>query len=210
LRPSVPVEGIDRDKKRQPSASAKMKGVGTVAGHRFVALLRAVNIGSTQVSMAELRALFVALGAGDVQTYVQSGNVVFTSDVRDASRLSRTIAQRIRRDLSLDVTVLVRTRAELTKVVAGNPFVKHGVDPKTLHVTFLADKPERERIRGIGDARSGEDEFEIVGREVFVHCPHGYGRTKINNTFFEKKLGVAATTRNWKTVQTLLQLASAS
>jgi uncharacterized protein (DUF1697 family) len=187
-----------------------MKGVGNVAANRFVALLRAVNIGGTQVSMAELRALFVALGAGDVQTYVQSGNVVFTSDVRDASKLSRTIAQRIRRDLSLDVTVLVRTRAELTKVVAGNPFVKRGVDPKTLHVTFFVDKPERERIRSIGDRRSGDDEFEIVGREVFVHCPHGYGRTKINNAFFEKKLGVAATTRNWKTVQTLLQLASAS
>ena len=109
-----------------------------------------------------------------------------------------------------DVTVLVRSPAELAKLVAGNPFVKRGVDPKTLHVTFLADKPDRERVRNIGDGQSGEDEYAIAGREVYVHCPNGYGRTKINNTFFEKKLGLAATTRNWKTVQTLLQLASAT
>jgi uncharacterized protein (DUF1697 family) len=179
-------------------------------GDRFAALLRAVNIGSSQVSMAELRKLFDALGAADVKTYVQSGNVVFTSKERDVTKLTRSISQRIRRDLGLDATVLLRTKAELAKVVASNPFVKRGLDPKTLHVTFLADKPHRERVRGIGDAPRGDDEFTIVGREVFVYCPNGYGRTKINNTFFEKKLGVAATTRNWRTVETLVELASAT
>jgi uncharacterized protein (DUF1697 family) len=187
-----------------------MSGVGKAAGNRFVALLRAVNIGSTQVSMAELRTLFAALGAADVTTYVQSGNVVFTSNERDASKLSRAISARIRRDMGHDVTVLLRTKAELAKVVAANPFAKRSADPKTLHVTFLADKPDRERVQNIPALMSGDDEFTISGREVFLRCPNGYGRTKLNNTFFEKKLDVAATTRNWKTVQTLLELASAS
>jgi uncharacterized protein (DUF1697 family) len=99
--------------------------------------------------------------------------------------------------------VLLRTRAELAKLVAGNPFLRAGKDPSTLHVTFLADVPGGARIEAPG---SGADEFRIVRREVYVHCPNGYGRSKLSNAFFEKKLGVVATTRNWRTVTTLAEL----
>jgi len=172
-----------------------------------VALLRGVNLGSrNKVSMADLRELFVAVGAEDVATYVQSGNVIFKSRDR-APKLIEAIEKEIRRRLGLDVAVLVRTRAELAKVLAGNPFAKGGNEPATLHVTFLAETPDRARVGKLDPERGGDDEFRVAGREVYLHCPNGYGRSKLTNAYFEKELGVAATTRNWRTVTKLAELA---
>jgi hypothetical protein len=84
-------------------------------------------------------------------------------------------------------------------VHARNPFAKDGREPTTLHVTFLAGSPDRSRVGDLDSRQSEPDEFRVVGREVYLHCPGGYGRTKLTNAFFEKRLGVAATTRNWKT-----------
>jgi uncharacterized protein (DUF1697 family) len=174
----------------------------------FVALLRGINVsGQSKVSMADLRTLFLNLGAEDVRTYVQSGNVVFTSGAASSAELTRAIEMRIRRDLGLSVTVLLRTKAQLAKIVAGNPFVKSGKEPTKLHVTFLAEAPDR--LRELEAKHFEPDEFHVVRREIYLHCPNGYGRTKLNNAFFEKQLGVAATTRNWKTVTKLAELASA-
>jgi uncharacterized protein (DUF1697 family) len=174
----------------------------------YAALLRGVNLGArNKVSMAELRALFAALGADDVVTYVQSGNVVFRSGVGRAE-LRRAIERRIQRDLALDVTVVLRAKAELAKLVAGNPFAGRGREPK-LHVTFLAETPTRARVRELERAASRSDEFRVVGKHVFLHLPGGYGRSKLSNAFFEKQLGVAATTRNWNTVTKLAELAGA-
>jgi uncharacterized protein (DUF1697 family) len=175
----------------------------------YVALLRAINLGSrNKISMADLRKLFETLGSEDVQTYVQSGNVVFRNRIRSASEVERSIEERINRDLRLDVTVLVRTAAQLVKVVAGNPFAKGGTDPKTLHVTFLADSADRSRVRDLDPQRAGPDEFRVQTREIFLHCPNGYGRSRLTNAYFEKRLGVAATTRNWRTVTKLAELAN--
>lgn len=176
----------------------------------YVALLRGINLGArNKVSMADLRDLFDSLGAEDVATYVQSGNVVFKSRSGSRAELIEAIEQRIRSDLGLSVTVLLRTKAELAKVLRGNPFVESGRDQTKLHVTFLADRPDRARVRDLEGREFGADEHRVVGREVYLHCPNGYGRTKLNNAYFEKQLGVAATTRNWKTVTNLVELASA-
>jgi uncharacterized protein (DUF1697 family) len=173
----------------------------------YVALLRGVNLGArNKVSMAALRELFGALGAEDVTTYVQSGNVVFRSTNRSASRLEGAIEKQIRDDLGLDVSVLVRTGAELRAIVAGDPID----DPAAVHVTFLAKKPAAARLRDLDPGRSPPDEFRVVGREVYLRCPNGYGRSKLTNAYFEKQLGVAATTRNWRTVTKLAELAHAS
>jgi uncharacterized protein (DUF1697 family) len=175
----------------------------------YVALLRGINLGArNKVSMADLRALFGALGAEDVATYVQSGNVVFKSGKR-AGELVQAIEKRIRRDLGLSVTVVLRTEAQLARVLAGNPFANEGREPTTLHVTFLAEKPDRARVREVDPNRAGPDEFRVVGREVYLHCPNGYGRTKLTNAYFEKQLSVAATTRNWRTVTSIAELAKA-
>lgn len=157
--------------------------------------------------MSDLRALFANLGAEEIATYVQSGNVVFRS-MDSAAKLTEALEQRIRRDLGLSVSVLLRTQPQLAKVVAGNPFTKDGRDPAKLHVTFLAGKPDRSRVRGLDPQRAEPDEFRTVGQEVYLYCPNGYGRSKLTNAYFEKELDVAATTRNWKTVTKLAELAS--
>ncbi len=170
--------------------------------HRtYVALLRGVNLGArNKVSMADLRALFADLGHEDVATYVQ---------ITDAAKLAGEIERRIDRDLGLTITVLLRTKAQLAKVALGNPFAGSESEPTKLHVTFLADAPGRARVRELEAAQIGPDEFRVVGKEIYLHTPQGYGRTKFSGGYFEKQLGVAATTRNWRTVTKLVELAAA-
>ncbi len=175
----------------------------------FVALIRGINLGArNRVSMADLRALVEGLGCEEVRTYVQSGNVVFRSRA-GAAKLRRELEDAIRRTLGLDVTVLVRTKAELTRVAARNPFRAAGADPATLHVTFLAERPDRGRVRELSERSVDPDELRVDGAQVYLHCPNGYGRSKLGNDFFERALGVPATTRNWRTVTALAELAGA-
>ena len=173
----------------------------------YAALLRGINLGSrNKISMADLRALFERLDAEDVRTYVQSGNVVFRSR-RTAAQLETAAEHEIARALSLDVTVLVRTKAQLAKLVRENPFA--GSPEKALHVTFLAAKPPAARVRELDPTGFEPDAFAVSGREVHLHLPNGYGRTKLSNAYFEKALGVRATTRNWRTVTAVAELAAA-
>ncbi len=174
-----------------------------------VCLLRGVNLGArSKVNMKALQELFAGLGHENVQTYIQSGNVVFTARGRTSpARLAEAIEKQIAAEFDLDVRAVVRTAAELGRIVSGNPFLESGVDPDELHVTFLAEEPSRGRLSEVDPARFRPDEFRVKGREVYLHCPNGYGRSKLNNAFWEKQAGVAATTRNWRTVTKLLQLA---
>jgi uncharacterized protein (DUF1697 family) len=155
--------------------------------------------------MRDLRELMAALGAEEVTTYVQSGNVVFKS-AKTAARLGPEIEQRIERDLGVSAKVLLRSRSQLAKVVAANPFGKR--DPSTLHVTFLAGVPPRAKVRALDSDDAKPDDFRCLRQEVYLHCPNGYGRSKLTNAYFEKQLGVPATTRNWKTVRALTDLSA--
>jgi uncharacterized protein (DUF1697 family) len=175
----------------------------------WVALLRGINLGArNKVSMAGLRELFADLGAEDVKTYVQSGNVVFRSPGA-RSDLTKAIENEIHSRLGLDLTVVVRTNRDLARLVSANPFAKHEPDETKLHVTFLAEPPERGRVAALEKNRFVPDEFRVTRSAVYLHCPQGYGRSKLSNAFFEKQLGVAATTRNWRTVTALAELADA-
>jgi uncharacterized protein (DUF1697 family) len=177
----------------------------------YVSMLRGINLGGkNRISMPDLRAVYERHGHDHVTTYVQSGNVVSRTSARSASAVERAITSAIAAELGLDITVLVRTPAHLTKVLDANPFVRAGIDPKVLHVTFLAAAPEHRAVSDLDGAAFAPDEFRVHGTEVYVKCPNGYGRTKINNTWFERKLAVAATTRNWKTVTQLAELANLS
>jgi uncharacterized protein (DUF1697 family) len=169
----------------------------------FIALLRGVNVaGQRKVPMSDLRGLFETLGYADVRTYIQSGNVVFTAKTGTPASLRSAIEKALKHDFGFDVTVLLRTAAEMAAVVERNPY---GPDA---YVTFLDGAADKKRVAGIDPAPFSPDEFTVQGHEVFLRCPNGYGRTKINNTFFERKLATKATTRNWKTVTTLLDWAS--
>ena len=174
----------------------------------WIALLRGINLGArNKVAMADLRALFEELGAEDVSTYVQSGNVVFRS-TRSRAELGKAIVEGISERLGLDLTVVLLTKAELARLEQGNPFASSEPDPVKLHVTFLAERPQAGRVRELRKLEFEPDEFEVTGTAVYLHCPQGYGRSKLSNAFFEKQLGVAATTRNWRTVKALAELAS--
>lgn len=184
----------------------------------YAALLRGINVGGRgKVSMQDLRVLFESLGMRDVATYVQSGNVVFKSTRSDAKRLRKTIEEKILADLDMEATVLIRSASELEGVLKNNPFCGRTADDATTHVTFLAERPSASKLAELAKlgadpadlAKFGADEFAVSGAEpteVYVLCPGGYGNTKLNNTFFEKRLGVRAAPRNWRTVTKLAEM----
>jgi uncharacterized protein (DUF1697 family) len=172
----------------------------------YAALLRGINLGShKRVAMADLRALVEDIGCADVRTYVQSGNVVFRSD-RRAADLAGAIASAIDKKLGLDVTVVIRTERQLRDLVADNPFVRTKIRPNMLYVTFLAEKPDQSRVRQLLEVSFEPERFEVVGEDVYLFFPNGYGRVRLNNATLERQLGVAATTRNWRTVTALAEL----
>jgi uncharacterized protein (DUF1697 family) len=169
----------------------------------YIALLRGINVGGARkVPMSDLRAIFDTLGHSDVRTYIQSGNVVFTAKAGAPARIRAGIEKAIEAEFGFAVIVLLRTPAELAAIVKHNPF------GTAAYVTFLDAAADRKAAAGIDPAPYAPDEFEVRGAEVFVRCPNGYGNTKINNAFFERKLATSATTRNWKTVLTLLEWAN--
>jgi uncharacterized protein (DUF1697 family) len=173
-----------------------------------VAMLRGVNVGAhNRIKMPALVDVFTGLGHTGVVTYIQSGNVVFKSRAKSSAALARAIRERIERDLGCDVAVLLRTRDELASVVKDNPFLRAKADPGRLHVTFLAVVPDAELIRTVEEFDAGPDEARVVGRDVYLHCPNGYGNTKLNPALIERRLRAVSTTRNWNTVTKLLELA---
>jgi uncharacterized protein (DUF1697 family) len=173
---------------------------------RYVALLRSVNVGGRVLPMAGLRTAFEKHGFEDVETYIQSGNVVFTSSSRSEAAVAKHAHTAIRSTTKLDVPVFIRSPAALRKIIAAQPFVDAA--PKALHVTFLEHAPAAALVRALAARPSPPDEFAVKGREIYLCCPNGYGRSKLNNAFFERALKTAATTRNWNTVQKLLALSS--
>jgi uncharacterized protein (DUF1697 family) len=175
----------------------------------FVALLRGINVGGKAlIKMPELRSLLAAMGLEDVSTYVQSGNVVFKSSDGDERALAAAIEERIAETFGLDTTVLVRSPAELEEVAESNPFRDRETDLTRLHVVFLSDRPATDAVSELDPNRSPPDEFSVQGREIYLHLPNGAGRSKLTIDYFEKRLGVRATARNWKTLTKLIELTS--
>jgi len=173
----------------------------------YVALLRSVNVaGYGRLAMADLRRSFEELGYADVSTYIQTGNVIFSSPVRSAPKLISAIEAKLETDYGRAPAVLLRTIPELGRVVATSPYPKKGADPSRHHVTFLAAAPDRQHLADFAPPPSRHDEIEIVGREVYVHTPDGYANTKLTGALLERRLGVTSTTRNWNTVTKLFDL----
>jgi uncharacterized protein (DUF1697 family) len=175
-----------------------------------IALLRAVNVGNNVLKMEHLRQILAELGCADVNTYLQSGNVLFRAKGTPA-QLAARIEKRVNEVTRLPVTAILRTPAELQRIIAANPFVQEaGAALKTVHVTFLAAEAPKTAAAAIGKLHSGADRWHVAGANIYLHCPDGYGRTKLNNTALERVLGVRATTRNWSTVTALYAMAGAS
>jgi uncharacterized protein (DUF1697 family) len=171
------------------------------------ALLRGINIGPHQrIAMADLLALVTDLGHTSVETYVQSGNVVFQSRSRSTAALAAGIERAIAETLGLTVAVVVRSGPELAAIVAGLPFGDRGADDRQLHVAFLSDEPDPGATAALDASALAPDELRIAGRDVYLHYPSGAGRSKLSNAFLERSLGVVSTSRNWRTVNALADL----
>ena len=178
----------------------------------YVAMLRGINVGLGKiVKMERLRASLEALGFDNVRTYVQSGNVIFESARKLPVELSKKIEGKIQRDFGFTVPVLVKTSKEIEQIVSDNLLLKEkGIDQSKLHVTFLSDAPPKTAVKVLEPLATARERFRILNREIYLYCPDGYGRTKLSNNAIEKKLSAVGTTRNWRTVNTLLEMCRSS
>jgi uncharacterized protein (DUF1697 family) len=171
---------------------------------RHVLLLRGVNVGGkNRLPMTALVALMEDAGAGDVRTYVQSGNAVFEASVGKAGGIARAVEDGLARRLGLTIPVVLRSASELAKVVSANPFLRAGGDEKELHVVFLAQAPSRAKAARLDHERSPGDSFVLRGKDLYLRLPNGVARTKLTNAYLDKTLGTVSTARNWRTVLAL-------
>jgi len=182
-----------------------------------VAVLRGINVGGhNRVPMPALRDAVGELGYGDVRTYVQSGNVVFTAEGDPGpGEVADRVADVVANAFGADVPVVVRTGPQLADAVANGPFVRDGLHPEeaptAFHVTFLAAPPDPARWKAAAAEaeRFVPDVCALAGADIHLHVPGGrYSDSKLTNAWFERQLGVTATTRNWKTVTVLAAMAT--
>ncbi len=179
---------------------------------RYISLLRGVNVtGYNKVPMAKLKTLYESLGLTSVTTYIQSGNVVFDAEEDSPEELRTELEGAIKRSFGFDITVLLRRTHDLKRIIRTSPFDgKGGVAQDFLYVTFLETKPQAALVKALSALPiKTKDRYALAGKEIFLHCPGGYGKTILSNTFFEKHLKLRATTRNWKTVHALVALSGA-
>jgi uncharacterized protein (DUF1697 family) len=169
-----------------------------------------VNVGGrNKVPMAWLREAATGAGFRDVVTYVQSGNLVLTADTKKSEEVRKQVAELIRDGLGLEVMVTVRSRAELKKVIERNPMPEHVDDPAKLHVSFLTDKADPAGVNEIDAAKYEPDRFVVDGDHLYLWFPNGAGRSKLATLPWRKKIGVAGTARNWRSVLKVLDLMDA-
>jgi uncharacterized protein (DUF1697 family) len=174
-----------------------------------IALLRGINVGGKgTLPMKELVAILESLGCRDVKTYIQSGNAVFEHEADVASKLAGKISAAIKNKRGFAPHVLVLEAKAFKKVVSGNPFPEAVAEPKSLHVFLLESKPAKAALKSLEGLRSDSERYELCGNVFYLHAPDGVGRSKLAANV-ERKLGVPATSRNWRTVCTLLGMADA-
>ena len=173
-----------------------------------LALLRGINVGGQKkVPMKELKTLLEEAGFERVQTYLQSGNVLFAHTETNSTLLAQQIEHLLFNHFGFSVSVIVKTPVELQAIVDQQPFNNlTSFPPDQPYVTFLNQAPTDENLQKANTFNFAPDEFMVLGTEVYLSCPNGYGQTKVTNNWLESKLKVTATTRNWKTVNELLKL----
>ena len=174
---------------------------------QYIAIIRGVNVGGhNRVNMQMLREALGSAGLKNVQTYIQSGNIVFLSGIQKRASLSTKISGILKTLFDVDVPVLVRSAEEWQSTVNKNPFLRETEDHTKLLVTFLSGMPALPDVQKVSLYTFPHDEFRVVGSDVYLFCKDGYGRTDITNTFFEKHLKLTSTTRNWKSVLALSEM----
>jgi uncharacterized protein (DUF1697 family) len=175
----------------------------------WIALIRGINVvGKKSVSMKELKRMLERRRCEDVQTYIQSGNVVFRSALATPRRVERLIVEAVAECSGFEPHVLALTRRELERAAAGNPYAEAEAAPKAVHLFFLAEAPGQPDLRGLEAVRIPSERYALKGKVLYLHTPDGFGGSKLAQRA-ERLLGVPATARNWRTVTSLVALAAA-
>ena len=174
----------------------------------YVAMLRGINVGGNKIiKMDRLRASFESLGFEQVQTYIQSGNIVFKAGKASSTALSKKIEDRIVKDFGFPASVVLRASQEIAGAIAANPYVKDpAIEMERLHVMFLRDAPAPETLKELARLTTKPDRSHCSGKEIYFHLPNGVARSSLANNPIERRLLSQATMRNWKTVSALHQM----
>lgn len=176
----------------------------------FIALLRGINVsGQKKIKMAELRSLLEKLDFQDIQTYIQSGNIIFRSKKLPLKKFEILIKNIIQEKFGFDVPVIVISPAAIESVLNNNPFEKDGTkDPKKFYIVFLQEQPLQENIEKLKEVDYHPEEYILSNKIIYYYAANGAGNAKMNNNFFENKLKVNATSRNWRTTNKLLEMSN--
>ena len=176
----------------------------------LISLLRGVNMtGHNKIIMTDLTALYNRLGFRDAETFIQSWNVIFSNpEDQPLEELSAIIEEAILKRFKFNIPVLMRSAEDLKEVIYVNPFAEEvNFNPEKLAVIFLYEIPLKEQIEKVRNIDYPPDKFKINGKEIYIYCPNGFGKTKLYTNFFENKMKVTGTARNWKTINTIYGMA---
>ncbi|HYK27458.1 MAG TPA: DUF1697 domain-containing protein [Streptosporangiaceae bacterium] len=173
----------------------------------YAALLRAINLPRhNKLTMADLRAVLAGLGYSDVVTHLQSGNAVFSTTERSAADLEHEISEALATSAGVACAVMIRSGAELAAAIDDHPLGTEPENPSRYFVAFLAAEPDEDKVAAVRAMSFDPDKVWVRGREAYMWLPNGAAETKLTNATLEKRLGVAATSRNWNTVNKLATL----
>ena len=174
----------------------------------YLSLLRGINVsGQKKIAMQDLLRIYLNLGLINPVNYIQTGNIVFHSSIQNKKELEVLISEKIQLNYGFHVPVQVWERSEMENIYRNNPFLSlDDVDFKFLHLTLLSELPQNNLSKRILKNDYSPEKFKITERAIYLYCPQGYGRTKLNNNFFESQLKTSATTRNWKTIGKLIEI----
>jgi uncharacterized protein (DUF1697 family) len=176
--------------------------------NRYIAFLRAINVGGyRKIKMENLRNMFEEMGFENVQTYIQSGNVVFDSDKSDTMILSKSIEKKIESEFGHDVPVMIRTSKVLEKLINENPFDGKNEDPFRLYVTFFLEPPSPQKQKELIDLSSNIEKFDFVDGDLFSLIDKKTDqKVNFSNGYVEKIIGIPGTGRNWRTVNKMVEM----
>jgi len=176
----------------------------------FIALLRGINVsGQKKIKMADLRAMLEKMPFQDVQTYIQSGNIVLKSAEKEIALIETEINKMLAKTFGYEVPVLVKSKEEFEQIIKGNPYTaKADLEAKKIYFALLKSAPNATAVAGLDQAQYPHELFQIAKNCVYLNCTKGAGKAKLNNNIIERKLKVVATTRNYRTMTKLLELAS--
>lgn len=171
-----------------------------------IALARGLNVGGkNRLPMKALIELFTEAGGVEVSTYIQSGNVLFTSSsAAAAKKIAGRVSELLEERHGLRIPFVVRSAKQLSRIANASPFPD--TDPGSFHVAFLDRRPAAAKVARLDPDRSPPDRFEVIGSEIHVSCPNGVARSKLTTTWFDSALGTTSTGRNWRTLGQLIEL----